>query len=185
MSKYLVWLGFIISLLGCIQVQTRSSHEMTTAEGATQRARSQRQETDSEIELKLLENRLKGNQEIEQYSKALPYFRDLSERILFLRLESFKARQKWLIQNDFWSRVSQLDAKFAAIIKAQDIAVGMTSEQLKKSWGEPNQVFVSGIPQFGNGRWVYIKQAPTPDGFKIQKRIVYLESGLVTGWDTQ
>jgi hypothetical protein len=158
---------------------------MMTKEDVTQKGIHPSQETDLELELKLLENRLKGHQEIEQYAKALPYFRDISERVSFLRLESFKARQKWFIQNDFWSRVAQLDAKFEPVIKAQDIAVGMTSEHVKKSWGEPNQVFVSGIPQFGNSRWVYIKQTPTPNGFRIQKRIVYLESGLVTGWDTQ
>lgn len=143
------------------------------------------QHSDRDVELKLLENKLKGAHEIEQYSKALPYFRDTEERIEFLTLETFKLRQQWLNQRNFLGRLSALDAKFAPIIKAQDIALGMTADHLKKAWGEPNQVFVSGIPQFGNGRWVYIKQASTPDGFRMQRRVVYLESGLVTGWDTQ
>jgi len=175
---------FFLLFSGCIQIQTRStldegqSHKVTS-EGA------RHENEDLEVELKLLENRLKGSQEIEQYTKALPYFQNLKERVTFLGLNTFKARQKWFIEQDFWSRVNELDRKFAAVIKGHDIAVGMTSDQLKKSWGDPTQVFVSGLPQFGNGRWVYVRQVSTPDGFKAQKRVVYLESGLVTGWDTQ
>jgi len=175
--------AIILTVSGCIQVQTRSSFNQQVNVRSSGSVEGQNENL--EHELKLLENKLKGKQEIEQYSKALPYFRDIREKIKFLQFESFKQRQKWLKDENFWSRVGQLDAKFESVIKSQDIAVGMSAEQLKRSWGEPHQVFVSGIPQFGNGKWIYLKQAPTPEGFRVQKRIVYLESGLVTGWETQ
>ena len=174
----------MLGSLSCIQIQTRSSNLGQEASMTTQ-VPSRVTGENLDLELKLLENKLKGNQEIEQYSKALPYFKDTKEKVQFLGLESFKARQQWLLSQNFWSRIGQLDSKYSSIIKAQDIAVGMTAEQLKRSWGEPQQVFVSGIPQFGNGRWIYVRQASTPDGFRTQRRTVYLESGLVTGWDTQ
>jgi hypothetical protein len=183
MLKMCFFTATVLLSAGCIQIQTRVPFEEQVSSRSL--AASPEQNENLENELKLLENKLKGNQEIEQYSKALPYFRDIREKMHFLKLDSFKKRQKWLNDQNFWSRIGQLDAKFASVIKSQDIAVGMSAEQLKRSWGEPNQVYVSGIPQFGNGKWVYIKQAPTPDGYRPQKRIVYLESGLVTGWETQ
>jgi hypothetical protein len=194
----------LLFLSSCIQVQVRppvygesgskvEDHPQTHpyAQGpAHDRKESQNKEDwDWEVsrglDLKLLENKIQGRHELDQYTRALPYFRNQREKIEFLSLEGFKRRQYWLQEKNFWNRIGEKEVQFSSLIKSQDVAVGMTSENLKKSWGEPREIFVSGLPQFGNSRWVYLKQVPTPDGYKTQKRIVYFEGGLVAGWDTQ
>lgn len=183
-KQHILWFVAMSFFVSCIQVQTKDRPILS--EGSSPAQSSAPMASSSEdVQLKLLENQLHGRHEIEQYSKALPYFLGSQERIEFLSLEGFKARQQWLMNKNFWTRIAQKEQQFAGTIKAQDIAIGMTEDLVKRSWGQPLEVFVSGQPAFRNARWVYQKQVSTNDGYRKQKRTVYIEAGQVRGWDVE
>lgn len=135
--------------------------------------------------LKQLENSLSGRKEVEQYSKALPLFRNDSERIEFLALPGFEARQKWLSSRFFNSRSNLIKSEMQDLVEARDIALGMPQNLVRQSWGDPDSVEVSGNPQFKNERWRYSKYISTQDGYKPEKKIVYFEGGKVVGWEVE
>ena len=54
---------------------------------------------------------------------------------------------------------------------------------MKKSWGLPDSVEVAGNPIYGNERWRYKRYTPSPEGYRLQSRIIYFESGKVAGWE--
>lgn len=135
--------------------------------------------------LKQLENRLSSKKEVEQYSKALPWFKSDSERIEFLRQPNFEARQEWLNTNQFSKRSQLAKSEFQELIQAQDIALGMPQSLVAQSWGEPQNIEVSGQPEFRNERWRYFKYISTQDGFRPEKKTVYFEGGRVVGWDVE
>lgn len=137
------------------------------------------------VRLKQLENAVRTNKEVEQYSKVLPYLKDENERIEFLELPDYEARQTWLQSRNFASRSKITQEQMQPIIEAQDIAVGMPQVLVKKSWGEPENVEVSGNPQFRNEKWRYSKYISTPYGYKLEKKHVYFEGGKVVGWETE
>lgn len=135
--------------------------------------------------LRQLENRLSSKKEIEQYSRALPWFRSDTEKIDFLRQVDFEARQQWLTKNQFSKRSQLARSEFQELIQAQDIALGMPQSLVAQSWGEPQSIEVSGQPEFRNERWRYFKYISTQDGFRPEKKTVYFEGGQVVGWDVE
>lgn len=135
--------------------------------------------------LKQLENSLSTRKETEQYSKALPWFADDEERIEFLRLPGFEARQRWLTEHNFNSRTSQVQNSMKDLVEAQDIAVGMPQALVRQAWGDPDAVEVSGNPQFRNERWRYHKFVSSQEGYKPEKKTVYFEGGKVVGWELE
>jgi len=135
--------------------------------------------------LKQLENSLSTRKETDQYSKALPWFRTESERVEFLALPGFEARQQWLNEKSFNSRTGSIKTEMNDLIEAQDIALGMPQSLVRKSWGDPDSVEVSGNPQFKNERWHYSRFVSTQDGYKAEKKLVYFEGGKVVGWELE
>lgn len=180
MFKFLILISFLI--LGCVQIQTHHREQSIEDQLTSQIAVSS---DSSEQQLKFLENKLKGRHEIDQYSQALPYFYNTSEKISFLNLPDFKTRSQWLMDQKFWDRIVQKEQQFQEVVKAQDLAIGMTEDLVRRSWGEPLEVYASGMSAFRNIRWVYIKPHSTQEGYRQQKRLVYFEGGQVTGWDIQ
>lgn len=140
---------------------------------------------DAKIRLKQLENKVDGRRELEQYSKALPWFKDDAEKIQFLELDGYEPRQQWLSSQDFVARAKKVATQMQDIVEAQDIALGMPENLVKKSWGEPAEVEVSGSPAFHNQRWRYHKFVSSSDGYKSERKTVYFESGKVVGWETE
>ena len=94
------------------------------------------------------------------------------------------SKKQMINKNKIWSRANDLK-EFEEVVDSQDIALGMPTEYVKKSWGEPNNVEVSGNPIYRNERWQYNKQVSTPQGYKQEKRFVYFEGGRVVGWETE
>jgi hypothetical protein len=135
--------------------------------------------------LRHLENAISTRKELEQYSKALPWFKNDKEKIEFLKLPDFEARQQWLQDNDFSSRAQSITDSMKELVDAQDIAVGMPEALVKKAWGDPESVEVSGNPQFHNFRWHYNRYVSTPDGYKKERKVVYFEGGKVVGWEVE
>ncbi|MCS6837290.1 MAG: outer membrane protein assembly factor BamE [Bdellovibrionaceae bacterium] len=179
-----IW--FLVAMLvisSCIQVRTR--FERSKYENSKDSVSVSRHTLPDDVRLKLLENSLKGKNEIEQYGKALPYFHNASEKIYFLSLPTFKERQKWLNETNFWSRIEEKNRIYARYIEEQDIALGMTADLVRRAWGDPQEIAVSGIIPFGNMIWTYSSQETDSKGFRSRKRIVYFEDGQVVGWDSQ
>lgn len=136
-------------------------------------------------QLRELEKGLHSRQEKEQYSKVLPWLKDDEEKISLLSVPSLEGRQSWINRNNIWSRARVPVARMKELIDSQDIAVGMPMEYVRRAWGDPIAVEVSGNPVYRNERWKYARNVPGSDGFHQQKRYVYFEGGRVVGWDTE
>lgn len=135
--------------------------------------------------LRQLESGLVIRKDLEQYSRWLPWFRTDEEKVEFLSLPGFEARQKWLSESDMDGRVRRIAEEMKTLIDSRDIAVGMPDQFVKQSWGEPDQVEVSGQPEFRNYRWRFNRYLSTTDGYKNEKKTVYLEGGKVVGWEVE
>ena len=134
--------------------------------------------------LRRLERALDSQKERLQYSKVLPWLKGDEEKIEILSIPTVEGRQVWINKNKIWSRAKSLE-EFDEIVESQDIALGMPTEYVKKSWGEPDSVEASGNPVYRNERWQYNKQVATPQGYKQERRLVYFEGGRVVGWETE
>lgn len=140
---------------------------------------------ETKVNLKRLENAISTDRELEQYSKALPYFKSDEEKVEFLAKETFEERQRFLQERKFPTRAQTLTSELSELVEAQDIAIGMPSSLVRKSWGEPTRIEVSGNPKFKNERWIYHKYISTPDGYKPETKLVFFEGGRVVGWEIQ
>lgn len=134
--------------------------------------------------LRQLERALDSQKERLQYSKVLPWLNGDQEKIDLLSIPSIEGRQVWINKNKIWSRAKDL-SEFDEIVESQDIAVGMPADYVKRSWGDPDRVETSGNPIYKNERWQYLRQVPTPQGYKQERRSVYFEGGRVVGWETE
>jgi hypothetical protein len=130
------------------------------------------------------ENNLQGKREREQYFKYKPYMKNDRERLEFLGLDSYETRQRWLNAKGVLASMTLHNPQTQALVDANDIAVGMTKQAVRDSWGEPDLVEVSGNPIYGNERWHFSEQSPSTDGYQTKKRVVYFESGRVVGWES-
>ncbi|HPI40656.1 MAG TPA: hypothetical protein PLJ21_07615 [Pseudobdellovibrionaceae bacterium] len=177
-------IGLSFELSGCAIRHTRGGGDGGTvnSSGSFSKGAGLQEETRHRI---LYEQSLKTKREKEQYSEILPLFKDESERLDFLNLKSLEERQAWIKANNLWARNAELYKQYKTVIDAQDITVGMTQELVKKSWGDPQGVEVSGNPIYKNERWRFSRNVSTPEGFKKEDRWVYFESGRVIGWETK
>lgn len=136
-------------------------------------------------EVRKLEGSLAGKREVDQYSKVLPWFESEEEKAEFLRLPDFESKQQWLNEHNFGGRSQKVQSEMESLVESKDIALGMPAALVRKSWGEPENIEVSGNPQFKNERWKYHKFVTSPDGYKSEKKIVYFEGGRVVGWEVE
>jgi hypothetical protein len=96
----------------------------------------------------------------------------------------YEDKQKWVIKTRILNRPSEMTARYKKLIDNQDIAIGMPNEIVKKSWGDPLNVEISGNALYKNEKWRYARTLSTSEGFKQEKRVVYFEGGRVVGWET-
>lgn len=134
--------------------------------------------------LKSLEKNIDSRREREQYFKAKPYFANDRERIEFLRMNGYEARQRWLDARGISPNAMTFSADVQELIEQNDIAVGMTKQAVRESWGDPEIVEVAGNPLYGNERWKYSEDITSSDGYKTESRMIYFESGRVVGWES-
>lgn len=132
-----------------------------------------------------LERRLDSNREKEQYAKALPVMTSDQEKLDFLSIPSVEGRQAWMNKNGILSRAKSPSPEMRDAMESQDIALQMPMDFVRKAWGEPAAVEVSGNPIYRNERWKYQRYVSTPDGYRSEKRFVYFEGGKVIGWETE
>lgn len=135
--------------------------------------------------LRQLERTLVSKKEKEQYSKVLPWFKNDAEKIEFLSIPSLEGRQQWVNSRGIWDRSRVPETGMRQLVDSQDIAVGMPQEYVRRSWGEPTNVEVSGNPIYKNERWRYQRMISSSEGYRKEVRYVYFEAGRVVGWETE
>ncbi len=135
--------------------------------------------------IKKMENSLRNQKEVDQYSKVLPNFKNEEERLEFLSLSDYETKQEWLKEKNFLNRSKIIETEMQELVEAQDIALGMSQGLVKKSWGDPDTIEVSGNPSLKNERWKYLKQIPTTNGYRSERKVVYFEGGRVVGWEVE
>lgn len=137
------------------------------------------------MRLRQLEKGLQTRKEKEQYSKILPWFENDAEKIEYLTVPTIEGRQAWINSKGVWARSTNLSGKFKETIESGDITVGMAMDHVRKAWGEPQAVEVSGNPLYQNQRWAYLKYVSSPEGYRQERRLIYFEGGKVVGWETE
>lgn len=135
------------------------------------------------IAIKNLESQLTDEREKKQYFQNIPWFKDTQEQLEFLKQNGYYARQTWLRKKGVGKRPVEIDKNTEELIAAKDIALGMPLDLVKRSWGTPDSIEVAGNAMYGNQRWRYKRYTPTSDGYHLQSRIIYFESGKVAGWE--
>jgi hypothetical protein len=191
MKKLIIIISFFV--ISCEQLQRspesgyadRKMQRAAKLLNSDQKSSSTTQQLSTRSKLQILESSLDTKKEIDQYSKMLPWFESDSEKIQFLMLGNFEQKQNWINQNNFFSRAQKIQNDMEELVQVQDIAVGMPQNLVKKSWGDPDIVEVSGNPLFKNERWRYNRYVSTPDGYKPEKKVVYFEGGKVIGWELE
>lgn len=138
----------------------------------------------SRYKVRALERTLDSEKERKHYSKVLPYLESDQEKVDYLSNPTIEGRQAWIIRNKIWSR-AKADKDFLEVVESQDLTIGMNQELVKKSWGDPESVEYSGNPVYRNEKWRYVRDVPSPNGYKRQLRYVYFEGGRVVGWETE
>ncbi|UYL09005.1 hypothetical protein B9G69_000255 [Bdellovibrio sp. SKB1291214] len=143
------------------------------------------QEIQDRHTVRQMERTLRSNKEKEQYSKILPWLQSDAEKVEFLSIPSIEGRQAWINKNKIWNRSAAPKAEMRDLVETQDIAMGMPQEYVRKSWGDPTSIDVSGNPIYKNERWRYERQSSSTSGYRKETRFVYFEGGRVVGWETQ
>lgn len=134
--------------------------------------------------LRILERSLDSQKERLNYSKVVPWLTSDQEKIEYLSIPSIEGRNAWVRKNKIWLRAKD-NGQFKDMVENQDIALGMTTELVKKAWGDPDSIEYSGNPIYKNERWKYYRQVPSPNGYHREKRLVFFEGGKVVGWETE
>ncbi len=211
MKAYFLALFVALLVSGCSQLQRRSSGsgygdeiqyaDQTSRTGSYDKMTRQTayelgkdptslspqdlQEIRSRQKVKELERTLSSKKEREQYSKVISWLKNDDEKIEFLSVPTIEGRQQWINRKNIWARAQAPQEDMKGLIEAQDIAVGMPQEYVRRSWGEPLSVEVSGNPIYKNERWKYQRFVSTSQGYRQETRFVYFEGGRVVGWETE
>ena len=135
----------------------------------------------AEVQLQDLEDQLQTNTEKERYYNYKPYL-SLSQQQIYLQLPPGRSRTTFA-ESIVAAKRNNINPAVADLIENQDITLGMTTDQVQESWGEPDLVEVAGNHVYGNKRWKYRKFVSSEDGYTQQTRIVYFEAGKVSGWE--
>lgn len=134
------------------------------------------------MRLKRMERNVYTEKEREQYYNYRAYLESDEERIAFLSLPSYEARDRYAMQRGFYYRTNRFTPTVRDAVSRQDIILNMPKDAVMEAWGEPASIEVAGNKYYGNERWRYVDYVSTPEGFQKEERIVIFESGKVVGW---
>lgn len=145
----------------------------------------QRDALELSIALKRAEADIESRRDRRLYYKMKGNLRDDNERLYVLQLPNASARARYVSDHNLANPDDNRTEELAAAIEAKDIALGMTQKAVNESWGDPDQVETSGEKVFGVERWRYNRYVSGGEGYRKETRVVYFESGRVTGWERQ
>lgn len=165
-------------------LEVRDSAATELGYGTYQRlSPAEQREVEDRLDLKRLERSLQSQREREQYYRYKPLMRSDRERVEFIQVGSFEGRQRWLRARGISGAAERHTAETQQLIAEQDVALGMTRQAVRQSWGEPDAIEIAGNPIYGNERWNYTHTNASTEGFNAEKRSIYFESGVVVGWE--
>ncbi len=142
------------------------------------------QAVQNRLRLKRLESRLESQRDLHQYYQIKGALFNDQERIYFLSLPTWEARESYIRNRGLNSNQDDHPDHIVDLIEKNDIALGMTQKAVTESWGDPDLVEIAGNPVYGHAAWRYSRFVSDGDGFNRQTRIVYFENGRVVGWQT-
>lgn len=137
---------------------------------------------ENRIRLKRMETKLETKREKKQYYGLRSALKSDRERIYFLTLPTFEARERWAQSRGLGGEETYSD-DVAKIIESNDISLGMSQKAVMQSWGDPDAVEVAGNPLYGYERWKYNRYISGNEGYQKELRVVYFEGGRVVGWE--
>lgn len=143
----------------------------------------ERQSLEDRIRLKRKEANLATKRERKQYFQIRSSLRSDRERIGFLTLPTYEARERWAQQRGLYNQEETYSDEVANVIESNDIALGMSQKAVMESWGDPDMVEVAGDPVYGYERWKYNRYVSGNEGYQKELRVVYFEGGRVVGWE--
>ena len=88
------------------------------------------------IEIKQLEATLGDEREKQQYYKNLPWLKNETEQLEFLKQNGYYGRQLWLRKKEIGKRPSEINKSIEDLVSAKDIVVGMPNEIVRRSCGQ-------------------------------------------------
>lgn len=138
---------------------------------------------ETRVRLKRLEANLATKRDKRQYYGVRSALRNDRERIYFLSLPTYEARERWAANRGLTTGTEARSEEEAKIIEGNDIAIGMTQKSVLESWGDPDAVEVAGNPLYGFERWKYNRYMSGNEGYQKEMRMVYFEGGRVVGWE--
>jgi hypothetical protein len=134
------------------------------------------------MRLKRMERNIPTEKEREQYYNYRTHLISDDDRIAFLTLPTYEARDRWAMQRGIYFKSNKYAPTVRDAVSRQDIILGMPKDAVMESWGEPASIEVAGNRYYGNERWKYIEYVTTPEGYQKEERVVIFESGKVVGW---
>jgi hypothetical protein len=134
------------------------------------------------VRLKRMETALQTKREKKQYYNLRAALKNDRERIYFLSLPTYEARERWAQSRGLGGEETYSD-DVAKVIESNDIALGMSQKAVTQSWGDPDAVEVAGNPLYGYERWKYNRYISGNEGYSKELRVVYFEGGHVVGWE--
>ena len=138
---------------------------------------------ESRIRLKRSETKLATKREKKQYYQIRSQLKNDRERMYFLSLPTYEARERWAATRGLGLKDETYTEEVAKVIESNDITLGMTQKAVTESWGDPDAVEVAGSQVYGFERWRYNRYVSGNDGYQKEMRIVYFEGGRVVGWE--
>ncbi len=100
--------------------------------------------------------------------------------------QGFAATHEFCFSEKEISAHTVMDEKphlFVPEISSIKIFMGMKMEDVRKIWGEPQDIAITNDVHSGNQKWVYFNHEFQSLRLNSSTRAVYFENFLVVGWD--
>ncbi|HMN67363.1 MAG TPA: hypothetical protein PKC28_02385 [Bdellovibrionales bacterium] len=143
----------------------------------------ERAAVETRIRLKRQEAKLATKREKQQYYQVRSALKNDRERLHFLSLPTFEARERWAAGRGLGVSEEAYSEDVAKTIESNDIALGMSQKAVMESWGDPDAVEIAGNAVYGLERWKYNRYVSGNEGYQKELRVVYFEGGRVVGWE--
>ena len=144
---------------------------------------NERAAVETRVRLKRAESRLATKREKKQYYGLRSALKSDRERLYFLSLPTYEARERWAATRGLNAGEEARSDDVAKAIESNDIALGMSQKSVMESWGDPDAVETAGNPLYGFERWKYNRYISGNEGYQKELRVVYFEGGRVVGWE--
>ncbi len=138
---------------------------------------------ETRVRLKRQEAKLSTKREKKQYFSIRSALKNDRERLHFLSLPSFEAKERFAQTRGLASTDETYSDEVAKAIEGNDIALGMSQKAVMESWGDPDMVEIAGNQIYGIERWKYNRYVSGNEGYQKELRVVYFEGGRVVGWE--